>query len=308
MEISVIVPTYNRKDLLKDCLQSLFNQSYPKDKYEIIVVDDGSTDGTKEMVKELKPNVTLRYFYQNNQGPASARNLGIKNAKGKILAFIDSDCVADKNWLVNLAKGLGKNKKIAGVGGQLRVYQPKTLFERYSDIFLCDHREYIEKPKGEPPHLGTGNSVYHTSLVKKIGLFDHSFRCGEDVDLSWRLYFKGYRFLYEPGAIVYHRAPKTLRQLLKQSFVYGKAKAQLLTKHYHCLKQNYKDSIGIAGFIIKDLMGLPTWPKRLIARYKQIALKDKKNYSFYFLVFLDSFNYLIFRLGMCYQVLKMGKK
>ena len=90
LTLSVIIPTYNRKDILRESLTSLFNQTLSSEKYEIIVIDDGSIDETGDMVKELIPKspVILKYFRQENKGPASARNLGILNAQGKIILFI----------------------------------------------------------------------------------------------------------------------------------------------------------------------------------------------------------------------------
>jgi glycosyltransferase involved in cell wall biosynthesis len=300
MDISIIVPTYNRKIFLENCLKSLFNQTYPKNQYEIIVVDDGSTDGTREMIKELKTDSNLRYFYQENQGPAAARNLGIKNAKGKIIAFIDSDCVADKDWLVNLIKGFNKNKKIAGVGGQIKALNPQNLIEKYSEMFMYNHKELIEEIKSEPPHLGTANCAYWIKLVKKIGLFDPLFRCGEDVDLSWRLYFVGYRFLYEPKAILFHLMPKTANELLRKCFIYGCAKTELLNKFRDELKEFNK-------YQNKE-RGLSTWLKRLFVYEQILAKRHRKKLLYLLMLFLNSLTYRSYRLGIFYQALKMRKK
>src|SRR3989338_4706423 len=96
MDISVIIPTYNRKRVLKRCLDSLSKQAY--NSYEIVVADDGSADGTEEMVKSLK-NKKIIYLKQQNLGCAAARNLGAKNSNGRIVALTDDDCILDKNWL-----------------------------------------------------------------------------------------------------------------------------------------------------------------------------------------------------------------
>ena len=106
--VSVVIPTYNRKDMLKECLESLFNQTYPKERYEIIVVNDGSTDGTEEVLNEYakKAPCAFKWFTQQNKGPCVARNLGVKNARGEIICFIDDDCVAEKKWIENLILSL----------------------------------------------------------------------------------------------------------------------------------------------------------------------------------------------------------
>ena len=105
IEVSVVIPTYNRKERLKDTLESLFHQTIPKDQYEIIVVDDGSSDGTEELVQVMIKTspCSLRYFKQKNQGQAAARNLGIKNAVAEIIGFTDDDCIVDAGWIQKAA-------------------------------------------------------------------------------------------------------------------------------------------------------------------------------------------------------------
>ena len=94
--ITVVIPTYNRKEILRKCLAALFDQTLPKDDYEIVIVDDGSTDGTGEMVKAVAEDAPcgVRYFQQENRGPAAARNAGIRNAKGQIILFAGDDSIA----------------------------------------------------------------------------------------------------------------------------------------------------------------------------------------------------------------------
>ena len=106
LSLTVVIPTYNRKNILKKCLNALFDQTYPQSDYEVIVVDDGSTDGTEEIVKFLINNspCILRYFKQEHKGPAAARNLGIKNANGKIILFIGDDIIATPNLIVEHMK------------------------------------------------------------------------------------------------------------------------------------------------------------------------------------------------------------
>ena len=114
--ISVIIPTYNRAGQLKDCLDSLFNQTYKN--FEIIVIDDGSTDCTEDLVRDLqKEHKNLKYLKQKNKGPAGARNLGIKKARGKIIVFCDDDCTADKEWIKNIAEAY-KNTCYNIIGGR----------------------------------------------------------------------------------------------------------------------------------------------------------------------------------------------
>ena len=220
-KVSIIIPAFNEEKMIGQCLQSLLVLNYPKNKYEILVVDNNSTDATAKIIQKYE----VSYLKEKRPAPAAARNLGIKKAKGEIVAFMDADCVADKNWLINLIKGFHPNTKIAGVGGDIRALTPKNLIEKWADVFLFNHKFT------KIPFLITGNCAYKTEVVKKVGLFNPSFRYGEDVDLSWRIFSLGYQFAYAPKAIVYHQVPKSLGQLLKKYFINGCAQTKLLAKH-----------------------------------------------------------------------------
>jgi glycosyltransferase involved in cell wall biosynthesis len=116
MRFSVVIPTHNRKDTLRRCLATATGQVYPD--YEVIVVDDGSTDGTGDMVQREFPQV--RYIRQDpNRGPAVARNRGIEVADGEIIAFTDDDCLLPLDFLSRLAEGYQRYPEVAGVGGYL---------------------------------------------------------------------------------------------------------------------------------------------------------------------------------------------
>ena len=126
MKASIIVPTYNRKERLVGCVINLLNQDC-KD-YEVIIVDDGSLDGTKEMINNLQKNhKNLIYLRQRNRGPGIARNYGVESAKGKIIVLTDDDCIAEKEWLKEIIKPFKKDKKIGVVGGGYILHEEKGL-------------------------------------------------------------------------------------------------------------------------------------------------------------------------------------
>lgn len=204
--ISVIIPTYNRKNLLRKCLEALFNQTYPKEKFEIIVVDDGSTDGTENEIKNLtKQFKNLCYLYQKNQGPATARNLGLKKAKREIIAFTDSDCLPAEDWLEQIEKAFRLNPKALGIEG-------KTIsnFEK-EDYF---HYRTFNETGGQ---YWTCNIAYQKKALVDIGGFDESFTFFfEDIDLARRLLRKG-KIVFAPMVVVMHpaRKYKLSRELLR---------------------------------------------------------------------------------------------
>jgi len=136
--ITIIIPTYNRLEQLKTCVASLNNFTFPKDNYEILVVDDGSTDGTSGSEKSFVASFDgrLKFLRQENKGPAAARNFGIQHAQGNIIAFIDDDCEPKKEWLGELIKGY-EDPKVAGTGGTILNPNPTNLVDQYCFIQIC---------------------------------------------------------------------------------------------------------------------------------------------------------------------------
>src|SRR5260221_1811595 len=133
--VSVVVPTYNRVGFLDKCLSPLLAQSYPLDRYEIILVDDGSTDGTAEKAQALTLdwNGTFRVINKQNGGPASARNAGFRTSNAEIIAFIDSDCVAGPNWLEELIRALVRSNAV-GIGGPVTGVDLDNWVSRYVEV------------------------------------------------------------------------------------------------------------------------------------------------------------------------------
>ena len=153
---------------LKRCLDTLLKQSY--NDYEIIVVDDGSSDGTKELVKQYKK---IKYFKQNNKGPGYARNKGIKYARGNIIAFTDDDCIPDKNWLKNAVPHF-KDPNTIGVEGM-------TIKKGLITPTSIPTINYYGK------QYSTCNIFYRTSVLKGVSGFNEAFKfSGEDDNLAQR--------------------------------------------------------------------------------------------------------------------------
>ena len=199
IEVSVVIPTYNRKERLNDTLESLFHQTIPKDQYEIIVVDDGSSDGTEEMVQKLMEDSIchLRYFKQKNQGQAAARNLGIKNAVAGIIGFTDDDCTASPEWVETAATYFKGNPGIGGLAGRT------TPIEKPSPRFLKKVRTtYATNPLGPYP---TCNVFYSREALLRISGFDPRLRTMyEDYDLTWRIRKEGFKIDFSDDLISCH--------------------------------------------------------------------------------------------------------
>ena len=219
VKVSIVIPTFNRKESLKKTLESLFNQTYPKDKYEIIVCDDDkSTDGTEGMVKELMKNspCKIRYFKVKNKykGPTAARNVGIENANGEVIGFTDDDCVASPNWIEN-AVSFFDNETITGVQGCTLPLPPSS---KKNKIFWIEHTNKITE---QDDWYATCNIFYRKKALIEVRGFDHRFFPWEDTDLAWSLLEKGYKIVFSKDVLVYHETkyisfPKYLKKLKKQ--------------------------------------------------------------------------------------------
>ncbi len=200
MEVSIIIPVYNRKEMMRKALEFLFNQNYPKENYEIIVVNDGSTDRTEEMVNFLSPPCRLVYLHQDRKGPHIARNLGIENAQGKIIIFIDSDIFAPSNFINEHMRFHRRFKNVIVSGPTVRTDKLKDVF---SDI---KRRKFRESLAWSGPSLITSNLSVKREFLLKTGGFDGEFvgMGWHDWELGLRLKKLGLKVKRNVEAIVYH--------------------------------------------------------------------------------------------------------
>lgn len=208
IEISVIVPAHNRPRELQECLRALSKQSYPINKFEVIVCDDGSTESIAEAIAEAQSlNLNVTHLRQKQRGPAAARNLGIRQASAAIIAMTDSDTVPDPDWLNNLYLSLIESPEAVGVEG--KVYSLNDF-----DFF----------PLGEGPANTSGkvyltcNCAYRRAALFQVGGFDETFPypAYEDVELASQIQKLG-AILWQPKAIVLHpQRALTFRTVIKK--------------------------------------------------------------------------------------------
>jgi len=223
--VSVVVASFNGASTLPACLESLSRLRYPD--YEVILVDDGSTDNTPQIVQRF-PNI--RAVRHENKGLGAARNTGISLATGEIVAFTDSDCRADEDWLYYLVGDL-LDAPFAGIGGHnLLPHEDSPVAAAVmvspggpSHVMLTDR---------EAEHIPGCNMAFYKSALEEIGGFDPVFRkAGDDVDVCWRLQQRGYRIGFSPAGFVWHYRRSTIKAYLGQQNGYGEAEALLLRKH-----------------------------------------------------------------------------
>jgi len=226
MNASVIAPVFNAEKTIRECVDSLLKQKFPG-KYEIIVVDDGSTDGTAKKVRGIKGVKLIR---QKNSGPAAARNNGARNARHEIIVFIDGDCEAEKNWLEEMARPF-KNKKVAGVQGAYRTKQ-KEFVARFAQAEI-EYRYKKMLSSNNIDWIGSYSAAYRKNIFLKEQGFSREFlkASGEDPDLSYKLSEKGYALKFNPNAIVYHSHPSSLGDYLRKKYVHAFWRVLLYKKH-----------------------------------------------------------------------------
>jgi mycofactocin glycosyltransferase len=219
MEATVVIPTFNRKSALVRCLLNVPGET------PTIVVDDGSTDGTREAVLRLKRQ-NVRYVRQDNAGPAAARNTGVGLAKTDAVAFTDSDCIPAAGWLAALLEHLASApERVAGVGGRV-LADGDGWVGRYATF----HR--LLDPPPSCSYLVTANCCYRRLVVLEAGGFDSTIRHpgGEDPGLSLNVRRLGYRLEYEPRAVVYHDYRENVFDFARTFFRYGEGCAIVMGK------------------------------------------------------------------------------
>ncbi len=254
--ISIIVPAYNRADEIEEFLSSFERQTAKN--FEVIVVDDGSTDDTKEVVELHKLNFVFHYLFQQNKGPGAARNLGMKNANGDIFVFIDSDCTVPENYIENLTRNL-KNDDFDAFGGPDTCHKSFSPFLKAINYSMTSfigtggtrgsEGKQLAKYYPRSFNMGIKREVY-----EKIGGMN-SLRHGQDMDFSNRIYNAGFKVKFLSDVPVYHKRRTNLKKFFKQIFNWGITRINLgridskMFKPIHVLP-----AIALVGYIVTTIL------------------------------------------------------
>lgn len=217
IKYSVIVPAYNSAGTIEHCLKALTQQSINMEACEVIVVDDGSTDRTDDIIKKFP----VKYIRQPNRGPAAARNHGAAKAAGEVLLFTDSDCVPDYRWVEEMTRPFA-DRDIAAVKGAYRTSQ-KALTARFAQVEFEERFELLKKTE-RIDMVDTYSAAFRREVFIRAGGFDESFPAAnnEDTDLSYKLSAAGHKMVFNPKAIVSHlRHPDTICRYSRQKFWRG---------------------------------------------------------------------------------------
>jgi GT2 family glycosyltransferase len=235
--VSVIVPVRNGERTLGNCLTSLLATEYPPERREIVVVDNASTDRSREIARTFP----VQCVPEPRRGASHARNRGIEASSGEILAFTDSDCTVSTGWLRELVAGFD-GEGFAAVAGEVVALPPRTPAERYAARRKPAWSAWTQRR--ETPWFLAGNVAVRREALDRIGLFDPRFvGGGEDIDFSWRFFEAGFRLACRPSAVCFHRHRATARGLFVQHIGYSRGQAALRAKYPEKVSWSWREEI-----------------------------------------------------------------
>jgi GT2 family glycosyltransferase len=222
--VSVVVCTHNGAATIADCLEGVTTLDYPE--YEVVVIDDGSTDDTAAIAARFADVAIIR---TENRGLSAARNTGLAHASGELVAYLDDDARPDPQWLRYLARSFARTQHV-GIGGP-NIQPPAHSLMARAVAAGPGGPIHVLLTDTLAEHIPGCNMAFRREALRAVGGFDPRFRvAGDDVDLCWRLQARGWTLGYSPAAVVDHRARATLRAYWRQQRGYGRAEALLERK------------------------------------------------------------------------------
>ncbi|GAB7079949.1 glycosyltransferase [Megalodesulfovibrio paquesii] len=265
---SVIIPAYNAAASLPHTLRSLVRQKFPRESFEIIVVDDGSTDDTAARCKPWVDAGTVRWLQHldgRNHGPAAARNLGAQHARGEVVVFTDADCRPEPEFLANILEKFG-NPSVDAAQGAYRTLQ-RQLTARFAQAEF-ESRYALHEDGGPVDLVATYAAAFRRAVFLEAGGFDVSYPTAnnEDTEFSYRLLALGKRLVFAPGALVRHLHPASLWQYCRTKFwraywrikVYRRHPEKAVSDQYTSKTVKYQTLAGMLAWALL-LAGL-LWP------------------------------------------------
>lgn len=240
---SVIVPTYNRLPILRKCLAALEAQTLPSTDFEVVVIDDGSSDGTEELLTQYRPGFGFQYLRQKNSGTGAARRNGVAHASGEFLLLMNDDTICDRDALKQhlRVQRTYASERWAVLGNfEYPAAARKRALTRYFSVepFMFPQVSMEEGCPYGYSHLITCNLSVRRSAVVEAGSFDSTYKLSEDTELGIRLYERGYRVLYHPDAHAFHdHLPYPARNLVRRARVYGADYFYMFGRHPRVMRE-----------------------------------------------------------------------
>jgi glycosyltransferase involved in cell wall biosynthesis len=224
--VSVIVPTYNRVQSLRRLMEALEGQTLPTTEFEVVVVDDGSSDDTLPYITALPRRTNLRVvpLNQRNSGPAAARNKGVFASCGDLLIFTDDDCVPERGWLEAMRRFYDSNPEVGGFGGRIQRMRDTPLSKWIDERGIMHHPH---NDTGECVYLVTANAAYTRTSFDAVGGFkeDITWPGGEDPEFSHRVRSRGGKLVYCHDGVIRHEHRDSYLGLYKMFYNHGRGSA-----------------------------------------------------------------------------------
>lgn len=223
-DYSIIIPTYRRREPLARCLDAIASLAFPRDRFEVIVVDDGSPTLPTDLIAALDPAIDVRLVCAEHAGPAGARNAGARFARGRYLAFTDDDCTPASDWLTAIDRRMNAAAGPIAVGGRIVNHLTTNFFAEASQGIIDFLYEYYGARLTQGRFFTTNNLAVPRVEFNAIGGFDYGFRmaAAEDRDLSERLRAHGVRLEYADDVVVDHAHELSFARFSRQHFTYGR--------------------------------------------------------------------------------------
>jgi glycosyltransferase involved in cell wall biosynthesis len=209
---SVVIPVWNGAELIGTCLRAIGDQTYPRDRHEVLVVDNGSVDTTREVVRSF-PFATL--LVEPVAGAYRARNAGLEAARGEFVAFTDADCIPDRDWLASAARAVKQYPSAGVLAGHIQLVQrngTSGASEKYEALFAFNQARNVS----QYGVCTTANWISPRSLLMDLGGFDAALKSGGDSKFARRIRAAGHPIVYVPDMLVRHPMRGTLKELAKK--------------------------------------------------------------------------------------------
>jgi len=226
--ISIVVTCYNKRETIADCVESVLEQNFRD--YELIIVDDGSTDGSDLIINQLCKDPRVKIIRMSHRGISAAKNHGMKNATGEITLFLDGDCILNQNSLVELLSSIN-NAGADCVGGEVRAINDRSIIAK--TIELMQNEVERKWPFG-------ANVAYRREVLEKVGRFDERMERGEDAELFLRVRKLSFKCTINSGVSAKTLNPDSPLKLFEQRFRWGMGFAQLTERHRETLTKRIK--------------------------------------------------------------------
>jgi len=293
------------KNTIEKCLQSIINQNFPKTRFEIIVVDDASTDNSLSIAKKVLRKSKVKYKILKNKRNMKipyTSNKAIKASSGSFIAYIDSDAVLEKNWLKNTLLEM-KNKKVGVVAGFIKTGNPEFLWSRLAGYEL--EWRYAQLKSKFVDHVSTTNTLYRKEALESVKnngkYFDERFYYGLDTDMSNRLRMKGWKLIQLKNTYCLHYWKNTSKGYFKQCFNTAYARMLLMQKY----KKVVMDKITTFKMLVQvPLLGLLLFFLFLSLLTYYNSLLNISSFSIAVLIFLYL---LLIQVSRAFWIFKIKK-